>query len=172
VRVATALVVGQVALCAVIGWMTFGVSHNDKSDKPHLVGPLAGGPLMIPTPVVPLPQSPGPSSTGHAGPAHVFRTLAAPTLPPIRPSAVLLSAVPSAPTGSAVPPKPPAGDLLPATTAPTKGNPGKLDPSPEVQALVKLLDVCDPAGAAGLTVDGTSVQCLRTSDGTLAWQIN
>jgi hypothetical protein len=61
---------------------------------------------------------------------------------------------------------------MPATTPPTESIPGKLDPSPEVQTAVKLLDVCDPAGAAGLTADGTSVQCLRTSDGTLAWQIN
>jgi hypothetical protein len=156
----------------VIGWMTLGMSHNDKSDKPHLVEPLAGGPLMIPTPVVPRPQPPGPSSTGHAGPAHVFHASAAPTLPPIRPSAIPFSAIPSAPTGSAVPPKPPADDLLPTTTPPTKSIPGKGDPTPEVQTSVKLLDVCDPAGAAGLTVNGTSVQCLRTSDGTLAWQIN
>ena len=49
VRVAVALVAGQAALCAVIGWVTFGAAEPGTPADTRQVDPLAGPPVVVPT---------------------------------------------------------------------------------------------------------------------------
>ena len=160
-RVAAALVVGQVLLCAVIGWVTFRSGQTRRPDSVPPADPLAAKPLAIPPPVVVPPPSPKPSASSSAA------------------RKAALSTEPSARASSKPPPSPPApaeARKSPATRPPLAAQPDLVVPTPEpdasVQSPVKVLDPCDPVDATGLTADGVSVRCVEGDDGTLRWQIN
>jgi hypothetical protein len=160
VRVAVALVAGQALLCAVIGWVTFGASHAHRPGAPvSTVEPLAGKPLVMPPAVsVPPPRAPSASVTPSAKEKVKTSAPASPRQSPSRRPPAEDSTSP--PVMLASPPPRPA-DVAPSPT-----------PADQVQSPVKLLDVCEPLDAKGLTADGVPVRCVKSADGTLHWQIN
>jgi hypothetical protein len=183
VRVATALVAGQAALCAVIGWITFGATHGPARTASAPVDPLAGAPLVIPPPSVVPPVLPktGPAVTAKATATSIDRTTAprsrrtarhssppppaAP--PPVAPPPVAPLPAPTAPTTTSTdpPPSPPASDdsqlIVPTPT-----------PTPQIQQPVVVREPCDPENALGKTAAGVALVCVHAADGTLRWQIS
>jgi hypothetical protein len=171
VRVAVALVAGQAALCAVIGYLTLGGPHPHSSAAPAAPDPLAGAPLVVPpAQVMPPPATsaapkPPPVSTrrksatgGAGGPAEPaarirHRTPVATSPPVSHPP----SALPSPPS----PPGSPIGGQL-VTPKPTGSG---------VQQDVTAGDPCSPIGADGRTTDGKTVRCLPDVDGQLRWRL-
>jgi len=159
VRVAAALIAGQAALCAVIGWVTIGASHPHRSDASASVDPLAGPPLVIPQPgvVAPLPPSPPPGPTR-----------------PASTSTVRTSGPSTPPASHRSPERPPSATVRPVgpVRLPPPTEQAQLDgtPTPDVQSPVDLLGLCDPLDALGLTADGISVRCVPGADGTPRWQ--
>ena len=166
-----ALVAGQAALCAVIGWMTFGPSET----KPQAVRAAdpPGEPVVLPTAstwMPPLHVPPAPTSAGKsaaapaprvsrsARPAKVRRT-SAPTRE--KPRTVMapeeskqIPSEPAAPNpelASPVPPVPPSAGA--------------------VQRPVVVGERCQPEGAPGRTADDVELKCVRDRDGALVWQI-
>jgi hypothetical protein len=159
VRVAVALVLGQALLCALIGWLTFGSGHAHPRGPVPTSEPLAGKPLVIPPPVVvPPPRPPRPSAEPSV--TKKVRTAS----PSERPSTRPPSSPTSTPARSPVRQASPTGQ--PALALPT---PPTADP---VQSPVKVLDVCAPEDAIGLTAEGVPVTCVLGRDGNLRWQIN
>jgi hypothetical protein len=154
VTIAVALVVGQLALCSVIGWVTFGdLLHPASSAQRDTGAPAATLPLVEPpvatpssTPVPTAPTSP----PSHAAPP--VRTAAVPTT---RPSAVR-------PAGT--------GKVIPSATAedvvllPAPGS------SEAVQEKAKRNKPCSPENALGRTADGVWLRCLQADDGELRWR--
>jgi hypothetical protein len=181
VRVAVALVAGQAALCAVIGWVTLGGAHPHNAGPPA-PNPLAGGPLVVP----PLTVAPAPPTSG--APAPHTSVPRAPLGPPV----IVKAGVPATSTS---PPKstapqwhppitptpqpvtkittvPPAAPTV--TASPSSDSSLARSPSPtptDVQQGVVVGDPCDPVGAAGTTSDGTPVLCVLGDDGVQRWQI-
>jgi hypothetical protein len=155
VRTAVALVVGQALLCALIGWLTFGRS---TATAPGRRGSTTVDGLAL-RPVDPssstAPRNPPRSVPAASGSARTVpgATRHLPTAPPTVAPAPS-SAAPAAP---AVPPEP-STLLASNTTAPVV--PPAPPASVEVQAPVLVGARCRPAGAFGLTVDGTAVRCL------------
>jgi hypothetical protein len=185
VRVATALVAGQAALCAVIGWITFGATHGPARTASAPVDPLAGAPLVIPPPSMLPPVLPktgprtSPAVTAEATATSIDRTTAprsrrtarhssppppAAPRPPAPPPVAPLPA-PTAPTTTSTdpPPSPPASDD-PQLIVPT--------PTPEIQQPVVAREPCDPENALGETAAGVALVCVHGADGTLRWQIS
>jgi hypothetical protein len=178
VRVAMALVAGQAALCAVIGWFTFGSSHDDRQ-RPDTVSPVAAAPVVIPTAGVRLPVAP-PAPT----PA-VERTKASPSArPPSRaakppPDPPVEQEVRDAP--EVTPPveeQSPSTVVAPEPTVSSRPGPdpdlasGTPTPSMTTQGPVEVGATCSTEGAPGLTADDVPVVCLSGDDGVLGWQIN
>lgn len=179
VRVAAALVAGQVLLGAVIGWVTFG----ESSPTPQAAGRIE--PPAAPLPVVPPETSgPGPAVTvppeppvrPGASPSRV-RSTKRPAGGPARPARTRTTAPAPQPPAEEPPPQlvislPPSPTVLPS------GGPGRgrrtppPAPSPSVQGPVRVGDRCEPEGAAGRTADDRPVLCARGDDGELRWQIN
>jgi hypothetical protein len=172
VRVAVALVAGQAALCAVIGYVTLGGPFLHKSTAAQSSDPLAAGPIEfppaqvmpVPTSVAPAPppvpasSSKAPKSTGvskNGTPAEAHNE-APPSLvsAPLDPSVPVVP--PRAPTKA---PSPSTGNQLvtPSATA------------TDIQHNVNVGDTCSPLGADGQTSDGKAVTCIRDVDGTLRW---
>jgi hypothetical protein len=174
VRVAVALVAGQAALCAGIGYLTLGGAHQHSHASPGAADPLAAGPLVVP-PVQIMPPSAG-SAAPRPPSASTTRTTA--TTPATRPPPAAGS---DRQRAAAEPPSSPLADPATApmpppvptkTIAPT--GPQFLTPEPSdsgVQQDVKLGDVCSPVGADGLTTDDQKVRCVRDADGQLRWQL-
>jgi hypothetical protein len=183
VRVAVALVAGQAALCAVIGWVTLGGPHTAGLPAPN---PLAGGPLVVP----PLTVAPAPPTSVPTAPRTSVRpapTSAPPApLPPpvIVPAGATSTRPPTSTAPQPHPPIPPAP--MPVTAAKTPpvaptvlaspSSDSNLAPTPtptasDIQQGVVVGDPCDPVGAAGTTVDGTPVLCVLGDDGVQRWQI-
>ena len=183
VRVAVALVAGQAALCAVIGWITLGGPHTAGLPAPN---PLAGGPLVVP----PLTVAPAPPTSVPTAPRTSVRPAPtsappAPLPPPVIVPAGATSTRP--PTSTARQrPLPITPTPIPVTTAKTfppvaptvLASPSgtNLAPTPtptasDIQRGVVVGDPCDPVGAAGTTVDGTPVLCVLGDDGVQRWQI-
>jgi hypothetical protein len=159
VRVAVALILGQAVLCAVIGWVTFGSGHAQPRGPVPTTEPLAGKPLVIPPPVVvPPPRPPQPSAEPSV--SKKVRRASPSERPSTRPSSSPTTTPARSPVRQASPTGQPA---LALPTPPTAG---------PVQSPVKVLDVCAPADAIGLTAEGVSVTCVLGGDGTLRWQIN
>jgi hypothetical protein len=178
--VATALLVGQALLCALIGWLTFGATRDSAGRAPAPVDPLAGAPVVIPRPNVPPPEPP-PVPPPTSAPATAKATATS-----IEPSKSSSSR--PAPSRSTPPPRPPGAALLvPPRLASTRAatptpptDPGKTidprvappTPAPAVQEPVVAGEPCDPAGALGRTADGVLLVCFRDSDGTLRWRVS
>ena len=172
-RVAVALVAGQAALCAVIGWVTLGGMHPHKAGAPRAANPLVEGPLVVPPPTVapapPTPVPPAPPVTARTAATSAGRITRPPESTAAEPRR------PIAPTPNPVTatrPVPPAAPTL--VVSPSGAN---LVQTPsatptEVQQGVAIGDPCDPVNAAGTTDDGTPVLCVPGDDGTPRWQIN
>ena len=168
-RVAVALLAGQAALCAVIGWVTFGPPQTGpRSQQP--VAPLAAPPLAMPTASVAMPPTPTPSTRApksDADRARSTRIHRAPA-PPAQKRARTVEERPAtvlAPDSLAPEPPAPSPDVA-ATPPPDPTESG------EVQGPVVEGEPCDPEGALGLTVDDVSLRCVRLEDDRIVWQIN
>jgi hypothetical protein len=153
VTIAVALVVGQLALCSVIGWVTFG----DLLD-----GSPPRDPGALPVIVSPVPEpAPTPAPSSAAVPA--VTTWAARTAAATRTTAPRTSRPAVAPTSAAGRPTPSASKpdavLLPA--------PGDEE---AVQEPVERRAPCSPEDALGRTKDGDWLRCRQTDDGELRWR--
>ena len=175
VRMAVALVVGQVVLCVVIGYIALGGLGSHPKVTPRAVGPLAA-----PTEeAVPPPSTTSRPSSKPGQPA--LRDT--PPGPPVVPNTI---AAPPADAPQLL--QAPPGDLPAATTtsaqlattAPTTGI-GTSSPTPNndqgvapqnsrAQPDAELGDPCDKAHQSGVTSDGVDVVCLPDSQGDLVWQ--
>ena len=174
-RVAVALVAGQAALCAVIGYVTFGpgpaggtADRAGEARAPAVMPTASIGLPAAPMPAVPEPstsrQTPRPKSHGRAAddvkaePETKRTTRYADD----RPETI------SAPDAGGEPvPKPPK----PPKPQPTEdaGDPAAT-PGGELSGPVKVGDECETEGARGLTSAGDVVRCVRTAAGELLWQ--
>jgi hypothetical protein len=174
VRVAVALVAGQAALCAVIGYLTLGgPSLHHRTAAPES-NPLAAGPIEVP-PALVLP-----APTAAPTPPHVSATPsrspswrgAARTSAPAKRQRTEVEVPPSLESAPMDPSSEPVPPQVPTTTpAPSTGNElttPSATPS-AVQLNVKAGDPCSPVGAAGQTTDGAAVTCVQAVDGTLRW---
>jgi hypothetical protein len=169
VRMAVALVAGQAALCAVIGWVTFGAGHPDRpGNAAQAVDPLADPPQIEP-PATAAPAPPGSATVPPAPPAAKAststRASSHPAAPkPHRSTPARAAPVPAPRQSAAAPrPSPPGGqaELQHPSPAPTGTQSGAV-----------LGEPCDPVGAPGLTVDHIVLHCILGIDGNQSWQIN
>ena len=162
-RLAVALVAGQVALCAVIGWVTFGPS--DPPPKASGAQTLTG-PIVFPTPTLPpllVPPAPPRASVSKESPRPARSSKSPSSRPTSKPAEDKPKPV-MAVDETAVPPEPPKGPDLAATLPPS--------PIDEVQSPVVVGRPCDPKGAKGRTRDDVELRCAVDDDGDLVWQIN
>jgi hypothetical protein len=165
VRVAVALATGQAALCAVIGWVTFGSPDPAPSRATRPVAP----PIVMPTAGMGLPVSAAPVLTTSAVRSRPKTSTRAPKPP--RPATT-----PSARVTTTTAPRPlvaPSQHSTGPVTLPTTGDPAT-SPTPtpsEVQEGVVPGEPCDPPGAVGRTIDDVEVHCKRAGDIAI-WQIN
>ncbi len=155
VTIAVALVAGQVALCSVIGWVTFGELVDPAASGQRAVGsaPLVGadGPASAPTPPGTTTRSATvPTATTSVRAAWPARSTAAPAKRPAARSSTSAGTPKPTPTADAV--------LLPAPAE-----------SEAVQEPVRHMAICSPEDALGRTEDGDRLRCRRTGDGELRW---
>ncbi len=155
VTIAVTLVAGQVALCSVIGWVTFGELVDPAASGQRAVGsdPVFGADAPVPagsTATVPGTTTPTASHGPSARTARPARSVAAPSKRPATP--------PSTPAGTPGPTSTTDAVLLPAPAG-----------SEVVQEPVDEMAICSPEDALGRTGDGGRLQCRRTGDGELRW---
>jgi hypothetical protein len=151
--IAAALVVGQLALCSVIGWVTFGDllrPATNRADSIPLSEPLAPAPTSAPVPSV----SPAAEPTTPSQRASPSRRAGTATTKRPSPDAVTSSSTAGKPK-----PKPTADAVL--LPAPSE--------SEAVQEPVRRWATCSPEDSLGRTEDGAWVRCWRTRDGELRW---
>jgi hypothetical protein len=174
---ASALIAVQVALCAVIGFVTFGTGHHGRSGHSQTES-LAGVPRPIPPVVAPgagLPAtgpSPSPSSTKRANPKISSR--------PVTDKAQVLVAPPPSPPAKSMSPgllRPaPAPSITEGTMAPSPRStaPEATLPTPSPTGSVQSGAVedqsCNPLNALGRARDGSVLICRPDTGGTLHWQ--
>ena len=166
-RVAVALVAGQAALCAVIGWVTFGPSGSEPEPEPQAAGPTLSDRIVFTTPPTippPVVAAPPPRASASKAPSSP-RASKSTTSPTTRATSKQVTEEPQpniAPAEDApVPPEPDPGvaaTLPPSSIAPVQ--------SPAVED-----ESCDPEGAEGLTSDGVELRCVLDAGGELVWQI-
>jgi hypothetical protein len=159
VLVALALVAGQLALCAVIGWLTFGDRwHPASTTAPGVAAPPAGGadepPRVRPGSRTPAPTRPVKARRSVDPEPGAVRTAVPP--PPRR----------SRPTRGAAPVSP-----APVRTPTPDAALVPPEPSPQIQEPVRPDTSCAPVNAEGRTADGKPVRCLRARDGVLRWHL-
>jgi hypothetical protein len=186
VRLAAALVVGQVLLVAVIGWVTFTYADKRPGGNTPAVERLAAPPAAIPPPAVPAPGDSAtpapPASTSTSG-----RTRTAdPDLPVAprsssspRPAAGPAAAGTSAPPGA--PPVPPTVTAPvnglttpPLTLVPTADSPAVSTPTPTTSSRPPPIvagQACTQMFALARAADGGMVRCLPARDHQLRWKI-
>lgn len=167
VRVAVALVAGQAALCAVIGFVTFGPGPGSTSAGQ--AGAEARAPVVMPTANIGLPAAPLPPVPG--------KSTAPPPKPQVKPSRVGHAKAEPSPKRTtrraAAPPKPISA---PTTTKPAASKPPDIGVAPtatpgnEFQLPVKKGDECETEGDRGRTLGGDAVRCAKGEDGALSWQ--
>lgn len=173
-RVAVALVAGQAALCAVIGFVTFGPgSAGGSADRAS----EARAPAVMPTasiglPAAPMPMVPKPSATSRTAPnpkSHGRAADEADAEPRTERSTRHADDRPE--TISA----PDAGDTpAPSPTEPPPSEDAGEPPAGPGSGLsgpVKAGDECDTEGDRGRTAAGETVRCTRTDDDELRWRI-
>jgi hypothetical protein len=172
--VAIALAAGQAALCAVIGWLTFGpVPERLEAGR---VDRVAAPPAVIPTPTfgtpaAPVPALPSASATSSIGAATDTtrperqvapdKTTRPPATTTSRPVAPPSSPSDKTPMGLPVAPDPP-------TPEPSQGLEGT--PTPTPTDLIVVGAPCDVAGELGVTLDDIAVKCTLGDEG-LQWQL-
>jgi hypothetical protein len=175
---ASALIAVQVALCAVIGFVTFGAGHHGTNGQPRPESLAANAPHLIPT------AMPNGSGLSPAGPL-ISRSpsKSTPKSPPTRASTsadgqVLMA--PSPPSKSSKPgllppgdaPEPPAATMAPSPGPTTPAETRLPTPSPtgSVQSGAVEDQRCNPVNALGRTADGSVLVCLPAIDGSLHWK--
>jgi hypothetical protein len=152
VTIAVALVVGQLALCSVIGWVTFGDLLDESPPRDPGALPAITGPLPEPDPTATVTTAAPTVTTRAPRTGAPART----TAPRIARPTVAPTTVPSMPAHSA---SKPDAVLLPA--------PGEEE---AVQEPVKRHAPCSPEDALGRTEDGDWLRCRQTDDGELRWR--
>ena len=179
VRLAAALVVGQVLLVAVIGWVTFTQAGQHSGRDTPAVEQLAAPPAVIPPPAVPAPTrsaTPGPgagtSTAGHPRDR---------TTDPDRPAAARASSSSRPPAaGPVLPPLPPpvatpgsGPETAPLTLVPTSDSPAAVTPTPTASSSPPVLagQACTEMYTLAQAADGQMVQCLPTRSHQLRWKI-
>ena len=167
-RLAVALLAGQAALCAVIGWVTFGPPTGPSPQQ--AADPLAAPRLAMPTASVAMPPPPAPATRAPASPAAGPAKAARTTRSPAREQDERAGAVDEPTTmiapATTPPSEPPAPSPDEASTPPA---PTATD---DVQGPVVEGEPCEPENALGVTADGVSLRCVRQEDGGLVWQLN
>ena len=174
VRVAVALVAGQAALCAVIGYVTFGpgpaggvAGQAGQARAPAVMPTASIGLPAAPMPVVPEPSAsrttPRPKSHGRAADEVKDEPRTKRTT---RHAGDDQPATISAPDdGGESAPRPP--EPQPTEDA---GGPAAT-PGGELSGPVKAGDKCDTEGDRGRTAAGDVVRCAETEGGELRWQL-
>ena len=178
VRVAVALVAGQAALCAVIGWVTFG-SPDAPPAATTRVAPLAEPPpAATPGADKPQPSAVAPATTRSSDPRQTAE-VTRPPAPPPKPKAKATVTTTPPPTQAAASEEAPTTVATTEPTTPADMPPPMPNPTPtaeptptDVQQDVVAGDPCEPPGAAGLTADDVAVKCRPGLDGAASWQIN
>jgi hypothetical protein len=183
---ASALIAAQVTLCAVIGFVTFGVTHH-RAGAPARSESLAGAPHLIPPATAAAPPAPprhpatdftSPAKrTDRTEPATADRTErgAAVILPPdpaTEPSpppgagVTLVPVLPGIPSDTET-----AGSHEPEASTPGPSVTGVARPtgSPPVQIGVVVDALCNPLSAVGVTDEGEKVVCRLASDAKPRW---
>jgi hypothetical protein len=162
VTVATALVVSQVVLCVVIGWVTID-RHAHSGSSASAAGPVLGPPVVVP-PVTIRPVSP----TRPAGESSQFIRSRKPAEETSTGISTTRTGV-NAPTGAAEPTK---TITAPAPEPPSAEAPNGIRASKSpIQQDVVPGAACDPAGADGVTRTGRAARCSPGRSGDLVWQI-
>ena len=164
---AAALVAGQAALCAVIGWLTFGPS--EPAPRAAAVNPPAA---QISAPTLPVLTLPPPLPAPAPAPSN---SVAKTVKPPVKSSKPAVTRKPS---------KPVVDEKPQIVIEPAKSKEPSVSPNPELQAtpppapvgevqgpVVKGLP-CSPEGAKGETLQDVALRCAKDDDGDLVWQIN
>jgi hypothetical protein len=172
---ASALIAVQVALCAVIGFVTFGTGQHGRSGHPQ-ADSLAGAPRLIPSAGAGMPSPPAldPSSAGtstkRANPkssaprvsvAPNAGILVAPSPPPPKSSAPTLLLPGNAPSRPADTMAPSPRSTVPEATP---------SPTGSVQSGAVVDQTCNPLGALGRSRDGSVLICRPDTDGNLHWK--
>jgi hypothetical protein len=166
VRVAVALVVGQVLLVGLIGWLTLGRGGSPAGAVDQMAAPPAIPPPTITSQYVDPPAPPvtsiaPPTSVKRATPGH--RT--APTHSPSPPRPVPPQPPPPAPSE-------PTPTIVVTPTIVPPGLAPVVTPSPsEAPGPVVVGDRCAPEGAYAHTADGVLVRCVRLWHHRLRWKI-
>jgi hypothetical protein len=175
VRVAVALVAGQLLLCTVIGWVTFSHprerAHRDSAAVDQMVVP--------PIPIAPSPSPPAPSPTPAPTPTTAIprkhSTHQVDRAPPATTAQPAVEAATGGPAAAApattsespqVTLLPPAASVVPAPSPSASATPTEAVEEPVVAGAP-----CDRLGALGRTADGVDVRCLPDRQGRLRWKI-
>jgi hypothetical protein len=179
VRVAVALAAGQAALCAVIGWVTFGPgldhSHQGKpldaaaAPPPVPVAPTTGAaPAPIPAP--PNKKATRAPAVGETAPPRQPVGQVVPTVTrPKTPGGTPTRTFPLPSRSFEVPFVVPAGTMIPDDDSPSPST----SPSNALDGPQEPVDIgarCAPLGAKGVTADHISVVCAIDDVGRLRWK--
>ncbi|GLY99748.1 hypothetical protein Acsp02_70010 [Actinoplanes sp. NBRC 103695] len=171
-RVAVALVAGQAALCAVIGYVTFGpgpaggtADRAGEARAPAVMPTASIGLPAAPMPAVPEPspsrQTPRPKSHGRAADDVKAEPETKRTTRHADDRPETISAPDDGGDPAPEPPKPqPTEDA---------GDP-QATPGGELTGPVKVGDECETEGDRGRTAAGDVVKCLANDAGDLRWQ--
>jgi hypothetical protein len=169
VRVAVALVAGQAALCAVLGYLTFG-SGPATTTAGRATG--APPPAVVPTarlvvPAAPMPPVPDASAAPRTSPQPrpPSRTADGAKAEP-RPKKSKTRRAEEPPRTVIAP-----DDDAPASPPPKPGGSGTPRPGNELAGPVKVGAECATEGDRGRTAEGEAVRCVKTDAGELRWQI-
>jgi hypothetical protein len=169
VRVAVALVAGQAALCAVLGYLTFGAGPSTTSAPDRAAE--ARAPAVMPTaslavPVAPMPPVPGTSASTRSTPQRKSRTVVGAKAEPSPRKKATRQA--EEPPRTIIAPDDGA-DPAPQPTGPKPTGGATATPGDELSGPKKVGDPCDTEGLLGLTAEGKPVRCTRDDDGDLRW---
>lgn len=177
VRVAVALVVGQVTLCVAIGWVIFSYSlqhaHRGSAAVDQIAAPRP--PIASsPSPTVPSP-TPAPAASATTPRKQASRP-AGPVPPRTGAPATAVPPVPPAPRTTAAPApssESPQASLVPpfASVSTSPSSSASATPSARPGEPVVVGAPCDRPGAAGRTADGRDVRCMPDGPYHLVWKI-
>lgn len=168
VRVAAALVAGQVVLCVVIGYMALGGPHVHRAAPPQALEPQPPATAIAP------PELTAPSPAVQAAPEPPV-TDTDPAIVPAAARTPRRSPAPPPDTTAAPAPDPAAPPVVITPLADTSSPSPSADPSTSPEAVrsqtpVSIGDPCDQEGELGSTANGTVVVCTADAQGNLTWQ--
>jgi hypothetical protein len=162
VTVAASLLTGQVLLCLIVGWFTFGGSPEATTAASR-----NGDPASLPRSVVPSPSL-SPTRAVPREPAVSDDRAARPGRTTGRPGGVTATATPGKahPDATPTPRRTKTADGTPAGHPEPLPGAGKADD--EARAVKG--QACEEAGEKSRTKKGAAVQCERGPDGKLRWR--